>query len=91
VVNEAMACGLPAVVSDRVGCREDLIKEGETGFSFPFGNIAALAEKMRVLAVAPGLAKQMGSHARAHIQSYSVENAATGVVRAVQAVCGGGS
>jgi len=91
VVNEAMACGLPAVVSDRVGCREDLIKEGETGFSFPFGNIGALAATLRRFVATPGLAKQMGSCARAHIQSYSVENAAAGVMRAVQAVCGGRS
>jgi glycosyltransferase involved in cell wall biosynthesis len=89
VVNEAMTCGLPAVVSDRVGCREDLIIEGETGFAFAFGNIPALAEKMRALAAAPGLAKQMGCRARAHIQSYSVESAASGVIRAVQAICGG--
>ncbi len=28
VVNEAMSCGLPIVLSDRVGCAEDLLKEG---------------------------------------------------------------
>ena len=31
VVNEAMATGLPAVVSDRVGCAPDLVSPGETG------------------------------------------------------------
>jgi glycosyltransferase involved in cell wall biosynthesis len=35
VVNEAMACGLPAVVSDRVGCGPDLIEEGVTGAPLP--------------------------------------------------------
>ena len=91
VVNEAMACGLPAITSDRVGCREDLIKEGETGYSFPFGNTEALASKMRTLAGTPGLAGQMGRSARAHIQEFSVENAARGIVRALRALCGGGS
>ena len=33
-VNEAMACGRPAIVSDKVGCAPDLIKEGETGYVF---------------------------------------------------------
>jgi glycosyltransferase involved in cell wall biosynthesis len=33
-VNEAMACGLPVIVSDRCGCREDLVRDGENGFLF---------------------------------------------------------
>ena len=31
VVNEAMACGRPAIVSDRVGCAADLVTDGVTG------------------------------------------------------------
>ena len=33
-VNEAMACGRPAIVSDKVGCAVDLIKPGENGYIF---------------------------------------------------------
>jgi glycosyltransferase involved in cell wall biosynthesis len=43
VVNEAMACGIPAVVSDAVGCGPDLIDPETTGATFPFGDVAALA------------------------------------------------
>ena len=32
VVEEAMNCGLPAIVSDRVGCAEDLIVSDENGY-----------------------------------------------------------
>jgi len=85
VVNEAMACGLPAIVSDRVGCREDLVLEGKTGHAFPFGNADALAAKMRSLAGTPELAKQMGRNAREHIRHYSVETAAEGILRAMDA------
>src|SRR5205814_539132 len=46
VVNEAMASGLPAIVSDQVGCGPDLIREGETGFVYPFGNQSALAQRL---------------------------------------------
>ncbi len=34
VVNEAMACGLPVIVSSRCGCADDLVTPGENGFVF---------------------------------------------------------
>ena len=46
VVNEAMACGLPAVVSDAVGCASAMIDERLTGFSYPCGDVSALAERL---------------------------------------------
>ena len=46
VVNEAMCCGLPAIVSDAVGCAADLVDEGRTGAIFPTGDVAALAGKI---------------------------------------------
>jgi len=33
-VNEAQACGRPALVSDCVGCARDIIREGENGMIF---------------------------------------------------------
>lgn len=34
VVNEAMACGLPVIVSERCGCVTDLVHQGQNGFIF---------------------------------------------------------
>jgi glycosyltransferase involved in cell wall biosynthesis len=45
VVNEAMACGLPAIVSMNCGCEPDLIKSG-TGLSFKSGDTKELALRM---------------------------------------------
>jgi glycosyltransferase involved in cell wall biosynthesis len=42
VANEAMACGLPIVTSDAVGCRDDLARDG-AGLSYPMGDVPALA------------------------------------------------
>ncbi|MFL6590248.1 MAG: glycosyltransferase family 4 protein [Chthoniobacterales bacterium] len=45
VQQEAMACGLPLIVTRNAG-GEDLIVEGETGFLIPAGAPAAIAEKI---------------------------------------------
>lgn len=45
VQQEAMACGLPLIVTRNAG-GEELIIEGETGFLVPAGSPAAIAEKM---------------------------------------------
>ena len=46
VVNEAMASGLPVLVSNRCGCASDLVRDGENGFTFDPFNIEQLAELM---------------------------------------------
>ena len=49
VVNEAMATGLPCVVSDRVGCGPDLVVPGVTGDVVPFGDVPALSAALQKL------------------------------------------
>ena len=46
VVNEAMACGIPAIVSDAAGCGPDMIDADVTGWTFPMGDINALADRL---------------------------------------------
>jgi len=50
VVNEAMAAGLPVIVSDRCGCAPVLVREGVNGHSFSPDNVDALAAAMRAIA-----------------------------------------
>ena len=47
VVNEAMIMGIPVIVSDKVGCRTDLVIEGKNGFIFSNCNADDLAKKMK--------------------------------------------
>lgn len=89
VVNEAMACGLPAVVSDRVGCGPDLVESGATGMLFPFGDVPALGGMLRSLAAQPGSLAEMGARAKERIGRYSVEQAVAGTVEAVRHVTQG--
>jgi glycosyltransferase involved in cell wall biosynthesis len=50
VVNEAMACGLPVLVSERCGCAPDLVAPGENGFTFNPLHASALAQLLRRIA-----------------------------------------
>ncbi len=47
VVNEAMAGGLPTIVSDKVGARYDLVEDGVTGFVFHSTDKKELTECMK--------------------------------------------
>lgn len=46
VVNEAMVCGLPVLVSDRCGCADDLVRDGQNGFLFDPAQPAQLTARM---------------------------------------------
>ena len=46
VVNEAMACGLPVVASEAAGCSPDLIEPGRTGYTYPLGDVQAIAARL---------------------------------------------
>lgn len=87
VVNEAMVCGLPAIVSDRVGCGPDLIKRGETGERFEFGAVGDLSHVLLSMAKDPERLQAMGERAKEHVlRNYTVENAVSGTMQAVEAV-----
>ncbi len=45
VVTEALASGLPVIISDRVGAK-DIIEEGKNGWVVPLGDIESLADRM---------------------------------------------
>lgn len=85
VVNEAMACGLPAIVSDQVGCAADLIVEGTTGWVFPFGQWNRLADLLLELSNNPNRTWAMGSDCKDLIRNYSPAITAEGIAAAVMA------
>ncbi|OQC41835.1 MAG: Alpha-D-kanosaminyltransferase [Acidobacteria bacterium ADurb.Bin051] len=89
VVNEAMVSGLPAVTSDQVGCAPDLIRAGETGWSFPCGDVVALASLLHRVAGDPGRSRAMGAAARELVRTqYGVDNAVEGTLAALRFVTG---
>ena len=83
-VNEAMACGLPAIVSDAVGCAPDLIEEGKTGFTFPFGNSEQLARQLETIAELKQRGHDFGPALASKLQDYSIETTVGGTMEAIE-------
>lgn len=54
VVNEAMASGLPVLVSDRCGCVSDLVQNGHNGFKFDPCDVEQIARLMHQVASMTG-------------------------------------
>ncbi len=53
VVNEALASGLPVVVSDRCGCSPELVRDGINGFTFDPDNQSQLASRLLEMSSLP--------------------------------------
>ncbi|MCB9708694.1 MAG: glycosyltransferase family 4 protein [Myxococcales bacterium] len=86
VVNEAMASGLPVLVSNETGCREDLVENGINGWSFDSESIQGIAEVMAQMhALAPEKRQAMGSQSKVIIDRWTLETHAHGLSNAIEA------
>ena len=70
-VMEAMACGLPVVASDVKG-HQDLVKSGENGLLYPFGDAKAFAEAVKRL-LEPEKRRAFGEAARQSVQPFGLQ------------------
>jgi glycosyltransferase involved in cell wall biosynthesis len=87
VCNEAMACGTPAIVSDRVGCSNDLVIDGRTGAVVPFGSPDAIAAVLAAWSSQPARHDWIRRQATEHVlRDYSITRAVEGLEKAVASV-----
>ncbi len=83
VINEAMQFGLPVIVSNRVGCRHNLVIPGETGEVFAFGDAEGLTAILDSFMNNPALMQHLGANCRRHVEKYSSKCAANGLLKAI--------
>lgn len=88
VVNEVMAAGRAVVVTDKVGCAPDLVKQGVNGFTVSAGDVAALAEALGDIVSSPGRIRAMGAASREIIGRWSFREDVEGLRHALQATAG---
>jgi 1,2-diacylglycerol 3-alpha-glucosyltransferase len=84
VVNEAMACGLPVIVSKVAGCAADLVREIWNGLLTLPRDESSLLAAMTKIASQPELRNIMRGNSSRHISHYSPEAWSLGITRALE-------
>jgi glycosyltransferase involved in cell wall biosynthesis len=85
VVNEAMASGLPVLVSERCGCAQDLVQPGVNGILFNPTDIDALARAMRDVARESCDRQAMGQASQEIVAHWSPDHFAKNLAKAAEA------
>ncbi len=90
VVNEAMACGLPVLVSSRCGCVPELVYEEENGFSFdPYDTMALAGLLERVASLDEPRRQVMGAVSQKIISQYTPRVWAENLAKCIRGVVQG--
>jgi glycosyltransferase involved in cell wall biosynthesis len=85
VVNEAAACGLPLVLSDRVGAAADLLRDGENGALVPVGDVTATAAALVRLAGDADARAAAGARSRELVAGWGYDASVAAFVKTVRA------
>ena len=79
VINEAMASGLPVVVTDRCGSIGDIVLDGDNAFVYPAGDTGALAKILDRLTDDEALRARMAKRSREIIATWDYRRGVEGV------------
>jgi len=79
VINEAMACGLPVIVTDRCGSIGDIVQENDNAFIYPAGDAVALRDALDSIVSDDVLRARMGRRSREIIADWDFARGVRGV------------
>ncbi len=86
IVNEAMICGIPVIVSNRVGAGYDLVQEGVTGYTYPCKDVEALARLLNQVLSDRLLLKSLGQAAQKRMETWSSKEHIEAIIKAVKTI-----
>jgi glycosyltransferase involved in cell wall biosynthesis len=84
VVNEAMAAGLPVLVSERCGCASELVRNGENGYLFNPSDQHTLSDLMTQMSGSECNRAAMGQISQDIVEGYGPDKFADGLLKAVR-------
>jgi len=85
--NEALACGRPVLVSDRVGCAADVV-DASCGWVFSWADRSALVRALTEIPRDRNKLLQMGRNATKRAWSFDVARTEESLISCLQRVCG---
>jgi len=85
-VNEALACGRPVLVSDRVGCAHDVVKHGNNGWVFPVDDWDAFLAIVKEAATERTILPAMRQRATDTAMNFDISVSADTLLAAVERV-----
>lgn len=86
VVNEAMACALPVITTEKCGAGLELVENGVNGYLVPVDNEKALADCIQMFFNTPGVPQKMSAASLAKIRPYNIENMAVEHIRLIEKI-----
>jgi glycosyltransferase involved in cell wall biosynthesis len=86
VVNEVMNAGRAVIVSDRVGCGPDLVKNGENGYIFRACSVGALHQALHSVTADPDRRRTMGQNSLKIINKWSFDEDLAGLKAALRSL-----
>lgn len=86
VLNEAMACGLPVITTNKVGASVDLVREGVNGYVVVEENAGELYGAIKKIVIDSSLREKMGQESYRIIQRFSIDSAVNGFLSAIDYV-----
>jgi glycosyltransferase involved in cell wall biosynthesis len=88
VVNEAMCLARPIIVSNQVGCAQDLVHPYQNGLTFTAGDIDALTHSLQEACSNRERLRQWGQASLVRVSSYSYAQSTQGLRQALSFLCG---
>lgn len=87
VINEAMASGLPVLVSNKVGCAGTLVKHGVNGYIFDVTSKESLSSSLKNFSQLSPIQKQdMSDSSKQIIQDWGLDKFSEGLMQAISFV-----
>lgn len=80
-VNEAMAAGKAVLLSDKVGCAADLVKDGQNGYLFKSGDQDDLLSKLKLACISSSHLVNFGSHSKEIINNWSFDIQVNAIIK----------
>lgn len=88
VVNEAMVCGMPVVVSSKCGCVRDIVKNGKNGFTFHPGSQKDLENALKFFVQNPEKVAEMGKWSELIIEPFAAHQVALEMINCYKKLSG---